>query len=273
MTEDRLVGAVEFYSQLAEGYDRDFDVLHRKAYDDLAWQAVEELLPDRPGTIVDVGCGTGRWAERLVAAGHRVVGIEPAPAMADEAARRGLGDAFVLVGADVDDAGLAAGGRHHGLLPDGADIVLAMGSVQYAPDPSTSIRTMASWLRPGGGLAMLCDSLCGLVLELLGRGDPAQAVERALSRTGRWTRGGLIVEHHLLDAGSLRRAYEDAGLTAVEVRGLLVAAAAVGHARFYSELDEEWEATLDRERTLSRVEALAESGKQLLAIGRRPAWS
>jgi trans-aconitate methyltransferase len=48
-------------------------------------------------------------------------------------------------------------------LPAEAGMVLAMGSLQYTADPEAAIAHLAGWLRPGGVLAVLVDSLVGLV--------------------------------------------------------------------------------------------------------------
>src|SRR5581483_8802697 len=100
------VSAPEFYDRLATKYDELFSAPHRRLYDDLAWGFVQDLLPRPAGTVVDVGCGTGRWSARLVAMGHRVVGIEPAAGMARIAANRLSGPEFELIRERVEDARL-----------------------------------------------------------------------------------------------------------------------------------------------------------------------
>lgn len=117
--------AVALFDSLAENYEQHFAEPHRRAYDDLAWELVSTRLPDRPGTIVDVGCGTGRWARRLLRLGHRVIGIEPAPKMAARAETLTGTGRFTLVRSDLEHADLPAAG---------ADLVLAMGSLQYSQD-------------------------------------------------------------------------------------------------------------------------------------------
>ncbi|MBY4830317.1 class I SAM-dependent methyltransferase [Burkholderia dolosa] len=51
--------------------------------------------------ILDLGCGTGTFARRLAAAGHRVVAIDPAPAMIDHARRQPGADAVHWLAGDL----------------------------------------------------------------------------------------------------------------------------------------------------------------------------
>ncbi|MBM3545856.1 MAG: class I SAM-dependent methyltransferase [Alphaproteobacteria bacterium] len=46
------------------------------------------LAGERPCAILDLGCGTGRLACAFAARGHRVHGVDPAPAMLDIAQAR-----------------------------------------------------------------------------------------------------------------------------------------------------------------------------------------
>jgi ubiquinone/menaquinone biosynthesis C-methylase UbiE len=153
--------SISLFNTLAAGYDAHFEALHRRAYDDLAWEFVQPLLPAVPGCVIDAGCGVGRWAERLVALGHHIVGIEQAPAMADVARARLPTDRFELIEGSMEAVE----------LPEGqADLVLALGSLQYTVDPEHMIERFARWTRVGGSVVVLVDSLVALVLELVAAG-------------------------------------------------------------------------------------------------------
>ncbi len=251
--------AARFYDHLAADYDAHFDAPHRKAYDDLCWEHVDRLLDNAsPSTIVDVGCGVGRWAEPLVERGHHVIGIEPSSAMVDQARARGLGDRFEIQHCDADAAVVA---------PGSADLVMALGSIQYSPDPAASIGTMASWLSPGGRLVVLMDSLIGLVAELLRRDDLAQAIERLQTGRGVFRSDAGEAEHALFNSRTLRAAFVDAGLVDISVHGLLVDWSVRERDDAVHRLTNAWDDTMAAERALAEHEAAADLGKQLLAIG------
>lgn len=249
----------DLYSALAPAYREHFDIPHRRAYDTLAWERVRQLLPER-GPIVDVGCGVGRWAARLLELGYDVIGIEQAPGMIAELRRADYGPGFTLIESPMEAAELPAGS---------AGMVLALGSLQYAADPEGAIRRFADWARPGGTVIALVDSLVALVIELLREGRYQEAVDRLSTRMGAWSVAGHSAEMHLMDSARLCRAFEAAGLRDIEVSGLLTTAAPLGHRRLTDQLERDWDAHLRLERRLLADPLLTDLGKQLLATGRR----
>jgi SAM-dependent methyltransferase len=249
------------YSALAPSYAEHFDVPHRRAYDTLAWEQVRQILPPR-GPIVDAGCGVGRWVGPLLGLGYDVIGIEQAPGMIAEARRADHGPGFTLVEGSMETAELPEAS---------AGLVLALGSLQYTADPAATVRRFASWVRPGGTVVVLVDSLVALVLELLRDGRYDEAVERLRTRRGVWAVAGQDAEMHLMDRAGLYRIFQDAGLREVRVSGLLATAAPLGRELLADQLGRDWDAHLSLERQLLAEPVLADIGKQLLATGRRPA--
>jgi SAM-dependent methyltransferase len=247
------------FDALAGDYEAHFAVAHRRAYDTLAWESVQVLLPER-GPIIDAGCGIGRWAARLIDLGYEVVAIEQAQRMLSELRRRRLGARLRILEGSMEEVELPV---------DGAGMVLAMGSLQYARDPEVTIRRFAGWVWPGGVVAVLVDSLVGLVLELLRDDKDGEALERLRTRRGVFRDAGQAADLHLLDRARLERAFAAAGLAEIRVAGLLVGAAARGRDRLAELLAVDWHGQLAIERALAADPLLADAGKQLLAVGRR----
>jgi SAM-dependent methyltransferase len=248
------------FDALAGEYDEHFAVPHRAAYDELAWERLEAVLPKEPGLVVDAGCGVGRWAERLIAMGHSVIGIEPAPAMAQAARERSLGDRFTLIEGRMEDVELEAQ----------ADVVMAMGSLQYTRDPEAAIARLASWTRPGGTVLVLVDSLVALALELLRAGKQEEAMERLRTHQGVWQTDGQSADLHLLHRERLETAFTAAGLEEIRSHGLLVGASVDGRDQLTGSFEEDPEARLATERELTTFPLLADLGKQLLVEGHAP---
>lgn len=253
--------SVPLFDALAATYDDHFAVPHRRAYDDLAWELIVPMLPRAPATIVDAGCGVGRWVPRLLEMGHRVIAIEQAPGMVARARRFEPLGRFELREASMEDVDLPI---------ESADMILAMGSLQYVSRPGPVVRRFETWLRPGGVVCILVDSLLALVVELLRRGEETEAFERLGGRVARWSEAGEVAEYHLFDASALRRVLKRAGLEGVEVRGLLVTASILGMEELTRRLATDRERQISLDRRLSESSHLADLGKQLIGWGRRP---
>ncbi len=61
----------------------------------------EAMIGSVPLRVVDLGCGTGRFAAAMAAKGHEVVGVDPAPRMLDVARTRPGGQAVRWVQGDA----------------------------------------------------------------------------------------------------------------------------------------------------------------------------
>jgi SAM-dependent methyltransferase len=98
---------------------------------------------DRPGDVLDAGCGTGRVAIAVAAVGHRTVGVDLDPSMLGEACAAAPELEWVL--ADVSELDLA---RRF-------DVVVAAGNLWPLLTPGTherAVARLAAHLRPGGRL-------------------------------------------------------------------------------------------------------------------------
>jgi len=256
-----LRSAIPLYDAIAQEYaDGFFDVPHRRAYDLLAWEFVSGLLPSRPGLIVDAGCGIGRWADRLLAPGHRLIGIEPATEMIKVLRRKNYGSEFTIIAEEMETASIE---------PESADLVLAMGSVQYTRDPAAAIQRFASWTKDGGAVCVLVDSFVAMVLELLHCGKRTEALERLGTRRGVWRQSDKEADLHLLDRRTLESCFAAAGLTDVRCKGLLVTSCAWGLAKCKEAIETDEAGVLDLERQLSEYDTLADVGKHIIVSGRR----
>lgn len=264
---NRMRPSQPLYDMLAPTYEEHFQVPHRRLYDLLAWERVLDLLPPPgpdTGPVIDAGCGVGRWARMLLDEGYRVIGIEQSPGMLAELEKRPVGPGFRLVRGSMSEADVASA-----LRGERACAVVAMGSLQYTSDPAATVARLASWLAPDGVLAVLVDSLVGLVLELVGAGKVDEAAERMTTRRGVWRVDGQSADLHLLNRDALTSAFERAGLTDITSSGLLVEAAALGRDRLQESLTLDFDAMLARERHWASDPLLADVGKQLLVTGRQ----
>jgi len=104
--------------------------------------ALLDLVPPPKRLTVDVGCGEGRVARELIARGHRVVGVEGSPALADAA--RAADPSFEVHVADA--AAMPLGDAV-------ADAAVASMSLLNMDDLDGVLREVARVLEPGGRFA------------------------------------------------------------------------------------------------------------------------
>jgi SAM-dependent methyltransferase len=106
-----------------------------------------DLAGAPPKTILDMGCGTGRFACQLAALGHRVTGADPAGAMLDIARERPAGDRVVWVQSDA--AGLSLTARFDLIVMTGHAFQKLIGTDEI----KAALSAFARHLAPGGRLA------------------------------------------------------------------------------------------------------------------------
>jgi SAM-dependent methyltransferase len=98
---------------------------------------VDRLLARQPGSVLDLGCGTGRLAEPLAARGHTVVAVDNSPEMLAQ---------LRLSRPVLSDIATAR-------LDEDFDAVLLMSYLVNHPDTATvaaMLRTVQNHLRPNG---------------------------------------------------------------------------------------------------------------------------
>ncbi|MEU4689516.1 class I SAM-dependent methyltransferase [Actinoplanes sp. NPDC023714] len=105
------------------------------------------LFADLPGTVVEIGAGTGANM-RYYRPGTKVIAVEPSPymhkALLAEARRRNVA------------VEIRAEGAERMSLPDGfADAVVCTLVLCTVPDPAAAIREVGRILRPGGRLVFI----------------------------------------------------------------------------------------------------------------------
>lgn len=180
--------------RVARAFGRAAPHYHRRAAAQAALgERLWAHLPPRAETILDLGCGPGHWSARL--ARHypaaRVIGLDLAAAMLDEARRRHP-EAIAWVRGDA--AALPLAGQ-------GLDLLFSNLAIQWCPDLEAVLVEARRVLRPGGRA----------LINTLGPGTLAE-VAQAWSRPGR---PAALLD--FVDAGRLEAAARRAGFARVRL--------------------------------------------------------
>lgn len=109
------------------------------------WETITGVTGDLPGkTLVEFGCGPGRFLDVARRKGAHAVGIDLSQAV--EAARRNFSDDpdVLIVQGDIFNPPFRAGSFDGGF---------SIGVLHHTPDPARGLRTLAQTVRSGGWVA------------------------------------------------------------------------------------------------------------------------
>lgn len=95
----------------------------------------------RNKSILEAGCGAGRFTEVLLETGARVFACDVSSAVEANYANCNKYENYFVCQADL---------RHIPVLPGQFDIVLCLGVIQHTPDPEQTIARLAEYVKPGG---------------------------------------------------------------------------------------------------------------------------
>jgi SAM-dependent methyltransferase len=135
-------------------------------------EAIEWLLGDQPLEVLDLGAGTGKLTQALLAAGHRVTAVEP------------LDEMRAILGSQLPAARALAGSAEQLPLADASMDAVAVGSAFHWFDESAALAEISRVLRPAGALGLLGNAFdvsstwVAHVREILG--------PPAIERPGHW---------------------------------------------------------------------------------------
>lgn len=141
---ERRTHARKLFAPLGPSYDRVGAAL--SFGQDPRWRrTMVSRVPRDGGTVLDIATGTGLVAERLLARGHRVTGLDQSPDML-AVARRRFGDRIELVEASATEIPFPNASFDH---------LTFTYLLRYVDDPGATLAELARVVRPGGTIASL----------------------------------------------------------------------------------------------------------------------
>ena len=140
----------QHWDRRAANFDEDFGHSIGSSAERAAWDRILDLVIPAGGPLdaLDAGCGTGFLSLELAARGHRVSGIDFAPAML-AAARRKAAAQHLSVRFEEGDA------EQLRFAPASFDLVISRHVLWTLPHPEAAIDEWIRVLRPGGRLAIV----------------------------------------------------------------------------------------------------------------------
>lgn len=204
------------FDELAEAHELASESGMSTATDQWVARTLEELA-DPPGMVLIMGCGTGREALPLVAAGWSALMVDVSAEMVARAQQRfSRSPAVTVVRADIE-AWLSS------FSPPEFDAAIAVGEViSYLPRPEALLKATADALRPGSWLLLTfmdADVLSGRLASTESR--PTATGIRLVERRGlaagelycqafsegvvdRWASSARLIREHCAPPGQPR---------------------------------------------------------------------
>jgi len=114
-----------------------------------AWrQLLSQWLPPSPGSVLDLGCGTGSLSVLAAELGHTVVGVDCSPAMIELAQAKAAAHDLPMTYQVMDAAKPTMGQAHF-------DALICRHLLWALPDPPTVLERWKSLLTPAGRLLLI----------------------------------------------------------------------------------------------------------------------
>jgi 2-polyprenyl-3-methyl-5-hydroxy-6-metoxy-1,4-benzoquinol methylase len=136
---------------------------------------VLELLPDRLGRVLDIGCGPGVMVEAVLSRGGTFEGVDLSPEMVREAS-----DRFASEGVSFSEGSIEALQQES----DAYDQVICMAVIEYLDTPDKAFSEIARVLRPGGTAIVTVPKRWHVDRVTIAATFPARALAKAMGATG-----------------------------------------------------------------------------------------
>lgn len=151
----------KYHDRVATRYDASYDDAYWQWHDQLTWDHLKPHLPrDMSAKLLDLGCGTGKWAAKLIKSGYHVTCVDISARMLDTARRKleeaGMTDRAEFVHADLVDLSTMDERAYA--------FAVALGEpIGCSSSPPRAVKEIRKRLSPGGILVASFDNkLAGL---------------------------------------------------------------------------------------------------------------
>ena len=126
------------FDSIAERYDSWYRSPIGRYADEVEWNCVKNLLPSRKGRVLDLGCGTGLYTERLMKMGFDVLSLDYSVEMLRVAKGK------------MDGEFIRGDAMRLPFRDSSFDGTVAITSFEFFPEPEMAISEMKRVVRKGG---------------------------------------------------------------------------------------------------------------------------
>ncbi len=210
-----------YHDRVAHSYDDSYEDGYWLWHDALTWDHIKPHLPaDQRAPVVDLGCGTGKWAAKLAKSGFSVTGVDISHAMLDRAdTKLAAQSANVLALLQSDLCDLSE------LPADHFALALAMGDpIGCTAAPAKALKEIRRILTPDGVLIATFDNRYSALDFYTHKADPNQMEDFLRKGVTQW----FTRDHkerfpiHTYTPTQLRKLFTTAGYEVLDMIGKFV---------------------------------------------------
>ena len=158
------------FDERAEWFDRHYSTTRGRVRAALVLERLADILPPPPGTVLDVGGGSGAIAVPLATEGYHVTVLDPSSAMLDLAERHAADGGVEL---RLVPGGVEMLAR---LAPGPFDAICCHAVLLYLDDPGAHLAALRGVVAAGATLSLLEKNRLALAMRPGLRGEYAEAI-------------------------------------------------------------------------------------------------
>lgn len=222
MSRSKRSAAQRYHDRVAGCYDNSYDDEYWQWHNALTWDYLKPYLPrDLSATLLDLGCGTGVWACKLLKSGYAVGCLDISAKMLDQARMKveqmdGSGRASFIRADLCDLSALPAGG---------AALAIALGDpIGCTQSPALALKQIRRVLTDDGVLVATFDNRLAAIDHYLTLGDPHSMARFLRDGKTNWLTKDAEERFPITTFGpdDLQAMLESAGFEVVEMVGKTV---------------------------------------------------
>lgn len=255
------------YSQIEYSYTSSNSEFAKNHWNEYAKEIAEELQLKPGSLIVEAGSNDGYLIEQFMKNGHKVVGVDPSPYMADLAKKRNIQTVVALFGKESSQKVLNDHGK--------ADLIIANNVYNHADNPIEFTKSVATLLNAGGSFVF--EQPYWLIGLKSGKFDQiyhehvsyytVKSASRLLSQAGLKIISAKVVDYH---GGSLRiiaKKQEDVSEDSEEEKSMI--SQEESYRTFDIQTYEEFmrKNLQTRHKFLQKIYQIKEQGHPIIAVG------
>ncbi len=220
MAKRKKKAVEKYHDRVANVYDHSYMDEYWQWHDAITWEHIKSFLPDdQRAPVVDLGCGTGKWAAKLAKSGFNVTCVDISHAMIEQSRHKfkDMKDQATFVQADLCDMSM--------IDADQFALAVAMGDpIGCTSNPAKALKEIRRILTDDGVLVATFDNKFSAFDYYLYKGDAREMSNFLRKGRTRWITRDREEQFEIFTytPAELTKLFEHAGFEVLDMIGKTV---------------------------------------------------